>query len=120
MSKISESVLSFEQASPRVVADLQSLDFEIEYIREDVEIRYTDEELDEAYKLIMGSLVVSDDFTSLIGEEICRVQTLFFDNVLVFLFPSERYQAVFASFDYDAEFPVNEFVQHVTEIAPTE
>ena len=120
MSEIVEATQNFEPATPRLVAELRTLDFEIEYIRDDVEIRYTDEELDEAYKRIMGNLVASDEFKSVIGERDCRAQTLFFDNILVFLFPSERYRAVFASFDYDEGFPVNEFVQHVTEIASTE
>jgi hypothetical protein len=120
MSKISEAIQDFEEATPRVVADLQNIDFEIKYMRDDVKDLYTDVELDEAYQLIMGQLVASDDFKSLIGEQTCRVQTLFFDDILVFIFPSERYGAVFASFDYDGYFPVNELVQRVSDITSAE
>lgn len=116
MSKTAEAIQNFEGGTPRVVADLQTVDFEIKYMRNDVKSLYTDVELDEAYKLIMGNLITSDDFKSLIGEEKCRAQTLFFDDVLVFIFPSERYQAVFASFDFDEDFPVNQLVQQVSEI----
>ncbi|WP_435186863.1 hypothetical protein [Halobellus sp. EA9] len=120
MSDVAEAVRDFEGYTPRVVADLQNVDFEIEYMREDVETLYSDVELEEAYQLIMGNLVTSDDFKSLIGEQECRVQTLFFDEILVFIFPSERYQAVFASFDYEEDFPVNQLVQAVTGITSDE
>lgn len=120
MSKVSEAILNFEGYTPRVVADLQSLDFEIKHMRDDVEPLYTDVELDEAYKLVIGNLVTNDEFKSLIGEQECKAQTLFFNEVIVCIFPSERYQAVFASFDYDEEFPVNQLIQQVSETTPSE
>jgi len=120
MSDISEAIQDFEEKTPRVVADLQNVDFEIKYMREDVKPLYTDVELTEAYHLIMGTLVTGDEFKSLIGEQTCSAQTLFFDEVVVFLFPSERYQAVFASFDYDEDFPANQLVQTVSEMTSPE
>ncbi|QZP37755.1 hypothetical protein [Halobaculum magnesiiphilum] len=116
MSTVSEAIQDFEGATPRVIADLESLDFEIRYMRDDVEDLYTDVELDEAYKLLMGQLVGSDDFKSLIGEQECRLQTLFYENVVVFIFPSDRYEAVLATFDYDGDFPVNQLLQQVSEV----
>jgi hypothetical protein len=103
-----------------VVTDLQSVDFEIRFVREDIRDRYTDVDFEEAYKVIMGHLVASDDFESLIGEQACRVQTLFFTDIIVFIIPSTRHEAVFASFDYDEDFPVNQFVQQISETAPGE
>lgn len=115
MSEIADAIRNFGESRPRVVADLQSTTFEIEYIREDVEGSYSDRDLDEAYKLIMAHTVTGDDFKSLIGEGRFNAQTLFFEDIVVFFFPSQRYEGVFASFDYDDDFPVNELVKHVSE-----
>jgi hypothetical protein len=113
MSKTAEAIQEFEEATPRVVADLDSLDFEIRYMRDDVQSRYSDADLDEAYQLIMAAQVSGDDFKQLIGETQYNAQSLIFETIIVFIFPSDRYQAVFASFDYTDDFPVTQLVQHV-------
>jgi hypothetical protein len=115
MSKIGDSIRNLEGYTPRVVADLKSVTWDIEFIRDDVEGSYSDSDLDEAYQLLMATHVSGDDFKTLIGEDRFNAQTLFFDNIVVFFFPSERYEGVFASFDYDDGFPVNELVKRVSE-----
>ncbi|CDK38786.1 hypothetical protein [Halorubrum sp. AJ67] len=120
MSPISEAVLAFDGPTPRVVADLRSVSFEVEHVREDVEGVYSDRDLDEAYQLVMSNQITGDDFKELIGESRYNAQTLFFDDVIVFLFPADRYDAIFASFDYDGAFPVNELVDAVAEARATE
>jgi hypothetical protein len=108
VSEISESIQRFEEYTPRVVADLQNVTFEIRHIREDVAGRYSDGDLEDAYRLVMANQVSGEEFNQIIGEGRFDAQTLFFDTIIVFLFPSERYQGVFASFDYSEEFPVTE------------
>lgn len=120
MSKKVEAILNFEGATPRVVGDLQNLDFDIEYMRDDVDSLYTNGDLDEAYRIIMGNLASGDEFKSLVGKPGFKAQTWFFDELLVCIFPSERYQAVFASFDYDEDFPVNQLVKRVSDATSTE
>ncbi|AUG48636.1 hypothetical protein BVU17_14295 [Haloarcula taiwanensis] len=115
MSEIADTIHDFGESTPRVVADLHSTTFEIEYIRDDVAGRYSDRDLDKAYKLIMAHTVTGDDFKSLIGEGRFNAQTLFFEDIIVFFFPSKRYEGVFASFDYDDSFPVNDLVRAVSE-----
>ncbi|EMA34270.1 hypothetical protein [Haloarcula japonica] len=115
MSNIADIIRDFGESRPRVVADLHSTTFEIKYVREDVAGRYSDRDFDEAYKLIMANTVTGDEFKSLIGEGQFNAQTLFFDDIVVFFFPSQRYEGVFASFDYDGSFPVNELVKQVSE-----
>ena len=115
MSPIADTILAFDGATPRVVADLQSVSFEVKYVRADVEDRYSDADLDEAYQLVMSNQITGDDFKRLVGRSQYAAQTLFFDDLVVFLFPSDRYDAVFASFDYDESFPVNALVSAVTE-----
>jgi hypothetical protein len=115
MSTIAEAILTFEGPTPRVVADLRNINFEIEYVRDDVEDLYSETDLEEAYQLIMSNQVTGDDFKRLVGRTRYNAQTLFFDDIVVFLFSSDRYEAVFASFDYDDDFPVNELVSRVAE-----
>lgn len=120
MSKIAEAIQEVADTTPRVVADLGSVDFEIRHMREDVEGRYSDGDLDEAYQLVMGNQISSDDFKHLVGEAEYKAQSLFFESIIVFIFPSDRYQAVFASFDYREDFPVGQLVQQVSETQSTE
>jgi len=115
MPTIAEAVIDFDGPTPRVVADLQSVSFDIEYVRGDVADIYSDRDLEEAYQLVMSNQITGNDFKRLIGESRYNAQTLFFDDVIVFLFPSDRYDAVFASFDYDGAFPVNDLVSTVAE-----
>jgi hypothetical protein len=119
MSTIADAILAFDGPEPRVVADLESVSFEIAYVRDDVEGRYSDADLDEAYQLVMSNQITGDDFKNLVGRSEYQAQTLFFDDLVVFLFPSDRYDAVFASFDYDGGFPVTELVSAVDEARGT-
>lgn len=115
MSRVAKEIQEFAEATPRVVADLDSVDFEIKFMRDDVEDQYSTADLDEAYHLVMANQVSSDDFKQLIGEAQFSAQSLIFDTVIVFIFPSDRYQAVFASFDYEGDFPVAKLVQQVSD-----
>jgi len=115
MSKIADAVLDFDQAKPRIVANLGGVDFEVTHVRDGLEGRYSDTDFDSAYKLIMANQVSSDDFKQLIGEAQYRAQCLVFDSIIVFVFPSDRYQAVFASFDYRENFPAVQLIQRVSE-----
>lgn len=115
MPTIADTIREFDGPTPRVVADLRSVSFKVEFVRDDVEDQYSESDLDEAYQLVMSNQITGDDFRELIGESRYDAQTLFFDDILVFLFPSDRYDAVFASFDYDGAFPVNEVVDAVVD-----
>ncbi|TKX56597.1 hypothetical protein EXE44_13910 [Halorubrum sp. SS7] len=109
MSDLVESLRAVDGAEARVIAHLGSLDFTIEYVRDDLASLYSDQDLESAYRLIMANQVSSDDFKQLIDESI-EAQTLFFENVVVFVFPSARYEAVFASFDRTEPFPVLDII----------
>lgn len=119
MSETAKAIQEFEDATSRVVAELYSLNFEIVHMRDDVEGRYSGADLDEAYQLIMANRVSSDDFKQIVEEAQCKAQALFFETIIAFIFPSDRYQAVFASFDYRVDFPVSKLVQQVSEINST-
>ena len=109
MSALVERLRDVDGAEARVIAHLGSLDFTVEYVREDLESRYSDQDLESAYRLIMANQVTGDDFKELIDESF-EAQTLFFENVVVLVFPSARYEAVFASFDRTETFPVLDLI----------
>lgn len=113
MSRIVDALREVEDADARVIARLDAVDFTVEYIRDDVESQYSDADLDEAYNLIMAKQVAGDNFRNLIGEEF-EAQALFFEDIVVLIFPSARYEAVFASFDRHDAFPVSELIELAT------
>jgi hypothetical protein len=115
MSNIGDTIRSLEGFTPRVVAQLRSFDYDLEFVRDDVADRYSVEDFDEAYQLIMANQITGDDFRELIGRGAYNAQTLFFDDIIVFLFSSNRYEAMFASFDYEEDFPVTTLVSRVSE-----
>jgi hypothetical protein len=114
MTQIVDTLRGVDGADTRVVAHLDAIDFTVEFIREDLESEYTDRDLDEAYQLLMANQVTGDDFKDLIGEEF-RAQTLFFEEIVVLILPSARYEAVFASFDRRDPFPVTDLVEAATD-----
>lgn len=97
-------------ADLRVVAQLESLDYEVQYVRDDLTGTYDQPDLDQAYQAMMANQVSVDDFADVgtFGDLDCQV--LLFDDVIVFLFPSSRYDGVFASFDRTQPFPLLEVV----------
>ncbi|OYR45248.1 MULTISPECIES: hypothetical protein [unclassified Halorubrum] len=109
MSELVETLRGVDGAEARVIASLDSLDFTLEYIRADLESRYSDRDLESAYRLIMASQVTGDEFRELIDEEF-EAQTLFFENVVVLVLPAARYEAVFASFDREDPFPTTDLI----------
>jgi len=109
MSDLVERLRAVDGAEARVVAHVGSLDFTVEYLRDDLESRYSDRDLESAYRLIMANQVTGDEFKQLIDEPF-EAQTLFFENVVAFVLPSARYEAVFASFDRTEPFPVLDII----------
>ncbi|WP_143165469.1 hypothetical protein [Halobaculum gomorrense] len=113
VSTAADKIIDFEEATPRVVADLYNLDYEIRHVRDDVIDCYTEAEFENAYKIIIGQMVGGDNFRSIVGGQQLGVQTLIYEDIIAFIIPSERYEAIFATFDYNGNFPVNQFIQHV-------
>ncbi len=114
MSEIVDRLRDVDGADTRVIAHLGSIDFTLEYVRDDLESVYSDQDLDEAYRLIMANQVSGDEFKQLIGREF-EAQALFMEDVLVLVLPSARYEAVFASFDREGTVPVDELVEVASE-----
>lgn len=63
----------------------------------------------------MGSQVSGDDFKDIVGKDF-EAQVLFFEDIVVFVAPSSRYEAVFASFDRHESLPINALLDIAADI----
>lgn len=115
MTRIVDAVRDLEGAPTRLVAELGPIDFSVVYARDDVESQYSGDDLDEAYRLMMAKQVAGEDFEDLIDRDF-EAQLLFFEDIIVLVKPSERYEAVFASFDRHEEFPATELAAIATDV----
>lgn len=115
---MSDIVRAFKgiEAELRVVASLGSKTWDIEYIRDDLEETYTDGDFEKAYRDLMANQVSSADFSQVgpMGDLIGQMYYL--EEVLVFQFPSSRYEGVFVSFDQAESFPVENVFQVAEEL----
>lgn len=113
-----EVLSGIEGASLRVVAQLGALEYEVQYLRDDLTDTYDWHDFDQAYQAMMANQVSIDDFVEVgtFGGLDCQV--LLFDTVVVFLFPSSRYEGVFVSYDRTQPFPFLEVVERFHSISP--
>ena len=114
MTGIVDAVRDLDGAPTRIVAELGPMDFSIAYARDDVEGQYSEDDLEEAYRLMMAKQVAGEDFEEVIDREL-DAQLLFFEDVVVFVKPTTRYRAVFASFDRHEDFPADDLLDIATD-----
>jgi len=110
MTTLVGALRGVEGASLRTVAALESLDYEMRFVRDDLADAYDQEDLDRAYQSMMANQVSTDDFSRAIETGDIEAQLYFFEKVVVFLFPSSRYDGVFCSFDRTDPFPVQQVI----------
>lgn len=118
MATLVESFREIGNDDLRVVATLESTDYEIEYIRSDLEEAYSDVDLDEAHRNLIANQVSSADFSEVGAFGDLDAQVLFFEDIVVFLFPTSRYSAVFVSYertDTDGSIPVRDVIATATD-----
>lgn len=106
MSELVEPFQNIEGAQLRVAATLDARGYEMEFIRDDLADTYSKADFKEAYMNIIANQISADDFGKSIGFTNLNCQTFIFDEAIVFLFPSSRYDGVFISFDYEHPFPL--------------
>lgn len=116
MSEIVEQLRSVKDANLRVAANLDAMDFEVEYIRDDLEEIYSDQDLERAYQQMLANQVSADNFRKGVKLGNIECQTIIFEGAIIFLFPSSRYTSIFTSFDRKQPFPLLEIVRKAGEI----
>lgn len=102
----------------RVVAVLDSVDYEVAYFRTDLEDQYDETDLDRAYQSMMANQVSSADFAGVGAFGELNAQVLFFEEIVVFLFPTSRYSSVFVSFEREGteeSFSIREVIRVASE-----
>ena len=77
----------------------------MEFIRDDLADTYSRADFEDAYMNIIANQISADDFGHAVGFTNLQCQSFIFDEVIVFLFPSSRYDGVLATFDHEPPFP---------------
>lgn len=115
MGTLVGALREMEGAPLRTVATLESLDYELQFVRDDVGDELDRANLDHAYQSIMANQVSTDDFRQAVRTGDIEAQLFFFEKVIVFLFPASRYEGVFCSFDRTEPFPVQQVLEAADE-----
>lgn len=116
MSSLAEKFRNVEGAQLRVAATLDSLDYEMEFVREDLEGTYSSGDLDYAYNTIVANRLSANEFSQIGEFGALDCQLLIFERIIVFLFPSSRYGGLFVSFDREEPFPFLDIVETASDI----
>ena len=117
MADVVEELRSVDGGRLRVVALLGSIDYEVLFMREDLQDAYSGEDLDHAYRSITASRLSASDFSRVgeLGDLDC--QLFVFEAVVVFIVPSSRYEGLFVSLDREKPFPLLEIVETLGDAA---
>lgn len=107
-------------ADLRIVASLRSTEWEMEFVRADLEGTYDDTDLENAYRSLMAAQVSVDDFGKVGSFGAFEAHQYYFGDIVVFQFPSSRYEAVFVSYDREDPFPVHDVLETAAEVAALE
>jgi hypothetical protein len=92
----------------RLVVRFASTDWELEYIREDLESTYSAEDFEETYREHMASQVSAENMSEVIVGGDFAGKMFMFEDIVVFQFPSSRYEGLFVSYDWRDSFPTND------------
>lgn len=113
MGTLTEAFREVSSEDLRIVATLQTVGYEVEYVRGDLEGEYSQDDLDRAYQSLMANRVSSADFAQVGTFGDLDAQVLFFEEIIVFLFPTARYSGVFVSYDRTEtadQFPIRDVI----------
>lgn len=94
--------------SLRIIVTFANTDWEIEYIRDDLEETYTAEDFEQTYRQHIASQVSSENLSDVIVGGNFVGEMLLFEEIVVFQFPSSRYEGIFVSYDWTESFPTND------------
>lgn len=107
-------------ADLRIVATLRSTSWEIGWVRDGLEDTYDESDLEDAYRSLMAAQVSVDDFSKVGSFGEFLAQQYFFEEIVVFQFPSSRYEGVFVSDDREDPFPVLDVIETRADVPPLE
>lgn len=117
MEALIDAFRSVDGARLRVVATLESLDYEVEFVREDLKDSYSEPDFKRAYHSVLANQVSADDLGQIGGFGALDGQLFLFEEAVILLFPSSRYEGVFASFDRTRPFPLLDVVDAAGDVS---
>ncbi|WP_336325679.1 hypothetical protein [Halovenus sp. HT40] len=104
----------------RIIVTFANTDWEIEYIRDDLEETYTEEEFEKTYREHLASQLASENLSAVIEGGEFVGEMFLFEDIVVFQFPSSRYEGMFVSYDWTESFPTNDVFAAADELPTIE
>lgn len=90
----------------RLIVALTNTSWNLEYQRDDLVEEYAAEDFEETYRSHMANQVSSDDLSNVIKGGGFRGQLYLFEDIIVFQFPTSRYEGFYVSYDWHVGFPI--------------
>lgn len=105
--------------SLRVVANFESIDYELAYFREDLREQYSDEDVEAVYREVIAEGLSVNKISDVMdaGHQQARITVL--EEAIVFVFPIDRLEGIFVSVDRDAETTILDVVDTAHSTLPT-
>jgi len=113
-----ETVRAFQDvaADLRLVMTMSHTDWDLKYIRDNLESVYSESDLEETYREHMGAQIATENIGNIIETDEFHAQAYLFDNILVFQFPRTRYECLLATYDWDQSFPIKDVAAAAEEV----
>lgn len=100
----------------RLVVALKSKSWAIEYRRDDLVDEYSAADFEKTYRSHMANQVSSTDMSRVIKGGAFRGQLYLFEGVIVFQFPTSRYEGLYVSYDWYDGFPIQTVFDTATSV----
>lgn len=116
MGNYIEAFKTFGEDELRMVSTHDATTYELQYVREDLQDAFTEEELDDAHRNLVANQVSSEDFGQVVDHGVLEAQQFFFEDVIAFIFPASRYDGVLVSYDRTKSIPIADVVETGIEV----
>jgi hypothetical protein len=104
-------------ADLRVIVSLTATSWEIEYLRDSLEGEYTEADFERTYRDHLATQVAADDLSQVIKGGDFIGQQYVFEDVIVFQFPTSRYEGFYVSYDWTDPFPMSDVLHAAEEVS---
>lgn len=103
-----ELVRAFQDvdANLRLVFALSEVSWDLLYVRDDVADTYSESDFEATYREHMGNRISASNLRQTIDGGEYHGEMYFFEDIVVFQFPSARHEAVVVSYDWDETAPI--------------
>lgn len=112
-----ETISAFQDVDSelRLVMSMSQVNWELEYVRDDVDDVYSESDFETTYRKHMGNQISSDDIERTVDSDEFYGQAYLFEDILAFQFSIGRYESLLVSYDWDGSFPIDDVTTAVEE-----